>query len=326
MGRQQTFIQDLKGYSDPTFTATQLGSLLNAANFSEYPAGVVTSSHKWKDPTWTMSLGYQFNPNEYGYLTYARGFKSGGYNDEIGAFAPFGSNLAAFKAAARPTNPETADSYEVGLKSMGFGNRLRLNVDGFWVTYRNLQEQIVVPISAGGQPFEVTTFFNAAKMQDKGIEAELTALPFRGLTLRGVLGFQRAKYDAYITPIPAGYDLASAPPARAPEWQWTLAATYTVAVQDRGLLSFNASINHVSRNLFTQSLTSSSENTFLNARSLVNGSITLSNLNDNTYIRLIGRNLTNKLYLTSDQVVAGLFSFATYGRPRSFTVEIGTKF
>ena len=326
MGRQQTEIQDLLGNNSHNFSFAQLGSLLNAANFIKYPAGVVTNADTWKDPTWTMSLGYQINRHEFGYLTYSRGFNSGVYNDETGAFAPFGNNLAAFKAAARPANPETADSYEIGLKSEAFGRRLRLNIDGFWVTYRNLQEQIVVPISANGQPFEVTTFFNAAKMEDKGIEAELTALPVSGLTLRAILGYQNAKYDSYVTPIAAGYDLASAPPARAPKWQWTLGATYTMPLRNQAMLSFNADVNHVSRNLFTQSLTSASDNTYLNSRTLLNGSITLANSTDTAFVSIIGRNLTNKIYRTSAQVVAGLFSFATYAAPRSFTLEVGKDF
>src|SRR3546814_7851913 len=83
---------------------------------------------------------------------------------------------------------------------------LRLNVTGFWVDYKDLQKQIVVPIEVNGLPFQLTRFFNAASATVKGIEAEATAVPVDGLTLRAVLGYQDGKYNDYVTPIPAGYE------------------------------------------------------------------------------------------------------------------------
>src|SRR3546814_18436988 len=89
----------------------------------------------------------------YGYATYSRGFKGGGYNDQIGSFAPFGANLDAFAAAAAPTAPETADSYEAGVKTEFLDRRLRFNPPGFSVTYKDVPEQIVTALSVNGQTF-----------------------------------------------------------------------------------------------------------------------------------------------------------------------------
>ncbi len=325
-GRQQTFVQDLKGFSDPDFTWQQLGNLMDAADFSRFPDGVVTNSNKWKEPTWRVSLGYQATDDLYAYLTYSRGFKSGAYNDQIGSFAPFGNNMDAFRVAANPTDPEIADSFEGGLKFQGLDNRLRMNVTGFFVQYKDVQKQIVVPITVNGQPFQVTSFFNAAKMEVKGLEAEVTAAVAEGFTLRGLLGYQDGKYKEYVTPIPAGYDLATSPIDRAPKWQWTVDAHYELPVADWGRLSFNANVNYTGRNLFTQSITSLDENTYLNARTLVNAAVTLSDAEDNYYVRLLGRNLTDKEYITGSQVVGGLWSWALYGPPRSFELEIGARF
>src|SRR3546814_390730 len=148
--------------------------------------------------------------------------KAGAFNDQIGSFAPFGNDLDAFALAASATDPEKADSYEVGFKSEFLDRRLRLNVTGFWVDYKDLQKQIVVPIEVNGLPFQLTRFFNAASATVKGIEAEATAVPVDGLTLRAVLGYQDGKYNDYVTPIPAGYDLSSAPLDRLPKWPWTV--------------------------------------------------------------------------------------------------------
>src|SRR3546814_13021146 len=75
----------------------------------------------------------------------------------------------------------------------------------FWVDYKDRQKQIVVAIEVNGLPFQLTRFFNAASATVKGIEAEATAVPVDGLTLRAVLGYQDGKYNDYVTPIPAGY-------------------------------------------------------------------------------------------------------------------------
>lgn len=326
MGRQQTFVQDLSGTSDPTFTWQQLGRLLDAADFDKYPAGVVTDSKSWSEPTWRLSLSYQATDDVFGYFTYTRGFKSGAYNDQIGSFAPFGNNLDAFRAAASPTNPEKADSFELGVKTQAFDDRLRFNLTGFFVTYKDVQKQIVVPITVNGQPFQVTRFFNAAKMEVKGIEAEATVLPADGLTIRGVLGYQDGKYKEYTTPIPAGYDLATAPIDRAPKWTWTVDATYDYPVADKFHITVNGNVSYTARNLFTQSIDTPADNTFLDARTLVNASITFSDINDNYYVRFIGRNLTDQIYRTASQTVGGLWTDSLFGERRSYTAEVGVKF
>src|SRR4029078_11614644 len=51
------------------------------------------------------------------YATYATGFRAGGANDRSQTFAAFG--------------PEEVKSYEVGVKTDVFNNRVRLNVAGY---------------------------------------------------------------------------------------------------------------------------------------------------------------------------------------------------
>src|SRR3546814_18505975 len=98
--------------------------------------------------------------------------KAGAFNDQIGSFAPFGNDLDAFALAASATDPEKADSYEVGFKSEFLDRRLRLNVTGFWVAYKDLQTQSVVPIEVNGLPFPLPRFFPAATPPVKGHQGE----------------------------------------------------------------------------------------------------------------------------------------------------------
>jgi iron complex outermembrane recepter protein len=321
-GRQQAFIPTLNGGFD---TNIRLENALDAS-VNNFTAGVITLKARDNEPTWRFSASFKASEDMFLYGTYSRGFKGGSFNDQIGGFAPFGTDLGAFAAAATATKPEKADSFEIGLKSDFMDNRLRFNLAGFYVDYKNLQKQIVVPIVVNGQPNQVTRFFNAASATVKGIEAEATAVPVDGLTLRAVLGYQDAKYNEYVTPIPAGYDLSSAPLDRAPKWQWTLDGTYSIPLNTDWKVTFNGNINYTSRNLFTQSISTPLDNTFLRARTLTNASITFGDAEDKYYVRAVGRNLTDKRYETASQVVGGLWTFTLYGPPRYFGLEAGLKF
>lgn len=322
-GRQQSFIQDITG--DPTATWASM-PLMDLVDFNRFSNGVVTTKASFREPTWRGSLGYRFTRDLYLYATYSRGFKGGGFNDQIGSFAPFGTNLEAFREAAAATKPEIADSYEAGIKTQFLDRRVRFNLTGFYVKYKDLQKQIVTPLTANGQTFQVTRFFNAASAEVKGIEAELTAIPFEGLTLRGNLGYQDGKYNSYVTPIPAGYDLATAPLDRAPKWQWAADANYQVPVNDQFTAFVNGNIAYTGSNLFSQSITSPDENAYLEARTIVNASIGFNGPDDAYTVRLIGRNLTDKRYKTAKLIVGGLWTFSNYAPPRSWAIEGSFKF
>ena len=317
-GRQQTFIPALGGGFDPTLT---IDRALDASVY-DFPAGVIRVDDEAQELTWRVSLGYQVTPDFYVYSTVSHGFKGGGFNDQIGGFAPFGADLAAFAQAARATDPETADSYEAGFKAEVLDNRVRFNLTGFHVKYNDLQRQLNVPLIVNGAPNQVTIFVNAASAKVTGVEAEATAELVDNLTLRGVLGYQNARYGEYNAPN-AGYDLATSPLDRAPEWQWTIDGTYRIDLTPRYDLVLNGSVAYQDRNLFTQAIDDPLGNTFLDARTLVNASVTVSEVSDAYYVRLIGQNLTDERYRTASQNVAGLWLNSQFGPPRYFGVELG---
>ena len=325
-GRQQAFEAALNGGFD---LGLKVSNALDASVF-KYPANVIEVTANDNEPTWRASLGWQASPDVFAYGTYSRGFKGGGFNDQIGGFAPFQNSngtqdLEAFAEAASATKPERADSFEVGIKTELWDRRLRFNLTGFYVKYSDLQKQIVVPIEVGGQTNQVTRFFNAASATVKGLELEATAIPVEGFTLRGIVGFQDGKYNEFVTPIPAGYDLASAPLDRLPRWSTSVDATYQVPIGGHKL-AFNGNMAYSASSLFTQSITSPDENTFLNARTLFNASITLAEIDDLYYLRAVGRNLTDERYRTASQVVGGLWSNSQFGAPRYFGIELGVNF
>ncbi|WP_235536299.1 MULTISPECIES: hypothetical protein [unclassified Sphingomonas] len=65
---------------------------------------------------------------------------------------------------------------------------------------------------------------------------------------------------------------------------------------------------------------------YLDAHTLINGSIGFTNADERYQVRIIGRNLGNQGYRTGAQTVGSLFRYSIYGEPRYHGLEIGVKF
>jgi iron complex outermembrane receptor protein len=333
IGRQQVFVQQLAsptGAIVPSFTYQQLGGLMNAANFSAYPYGVVTDSHSWTQPTYRATLSHQFDRDLFGYVNYSHGFKGGGYNDQVGTG---GTPITAAEKA--PTNPEKADSVELGAKTELLDRRVRLNEALFYVRYTDLIRQVVSPIiNANGNPGEETLFKNAARMTTYGIENELTVQVTDGLVLRAPFSWQHCEYGSFTTLNPNGngtsVDLSGLAVNRCPTVTATLDLNYTVPVPwTNGHIVIDVNDNYVSRNLDTYSIAlpnSPFTQTHADARALLGASVTYNGEDNRWFARVYGRNLTNKIYKESSQNVDPLWVWAFYGEPLFVGGEIGFKF
>jgi iron complex outermembrane receptor protein len=332
IGRQQVFVQQLPsatGAIVPSFTWQQLGGLMSAANFVKYPFGVVTDSHTWTQPTYRLTLSHQFDPSVFGYATFSHGFKAGGYNDNIGT-----NGNPIREVDKKPTDPEKANSFELGVKSELLDHRIRLNEALFYVKYEDAIRQIVVPVTnQNGSTGEEQLLRNAAKMTTYGIENELTAQLTQGLLLRLPLSYQHCKYNAFTTLNSAGtqtIDLSGLPVNRCPTWTATADLSYTLPVaRTDGRMTFEVSANYISKNLDTYSITEpyqSYTQTYADGRTLLDASITYSGSNDRWFVRVLARNLTDRIYKIASQDVDPLWVWAMYGEPRYVAGQIGYKF
>jgi len=170
------------------------------------------------------------------YFTYARGFTAGGIN---------GAGRSDSPLEAKAFEPEYANSYEWGLKTLAFGKRLGLNVDYFLLDREDQQvPQLVQDRSAcaGNDPNCVpptlSIITNAARSRTRGFEAELHAMPLDGLLLTGGAGYTLGRFLDY----PGAVDsITNATINRAgqrfpfvPEWTTHVGAQYTWPLPDLG--------------------------------------------------------------------------------------------
>lgn len=119
------------------------------------------------------------------YLTYAEGFKGGGFNGEVN---PLGTVLSAFR-------PESIASWEVGLKGEALDGRLGLGLAFFHADYDDLQ---VTTQRDVGAALPATVTENAARATIEGAELEMIARPLPGLRAQASLGLLDTRYDEYV--------------------------------------------------------------------------------------------------------------------------------
>src|SRR3546814_136184 len=153
------------------------------------PANAFSDSFSKDKLTWRLVLDQKFSAGVMGYVSYNRGYKSGGFNLlDVGALnRPTGHVSPSY-------NPEIVDAYEVGLKSDLFDRRLRLNVAAFYYDYKDIQLQ--QPVLVGNR------IQNAATATVKGVEAEFQAAASDNLTLRGAVSLLDTEYKSF-NPAPA---------------------------------------------------------------------------------------------------------------------------
>ncbi len=150
--------------------------------------GIATGSfadkRKDEDFSPSVTLTYKFSPEISAYARYAEGYKSGGYNLDFVSSASFPNGIEFDK--------ETVKNYEIGLKGSVEGGRLTFAIAGFIADYQDFQINQFRDLGGGRTAIVIG---NAATVQTKGIEFEMTARPVRGLTLAGGIGFLDATYD-----------------------------------------------------------------------------------------------------------------------------------
>lgn len=138
---------------------------------------------EWSDVSPRFGIEYQWTPDLMSYASAARGFKSGGFNGRPSPLLPNNGLL--------PFDPETLTTYETGLRSTWFDNRLRLNATVFFSKYDDIQTTATQLVNG-----VVTVIVgNAASATMKGAELELTTRPHSRLRLDANLGYIDAAYD-----------------------------------------------------------------------------------------------------------------------------------
>jgi iron complex outermembrane receptor protein len=320
-GRSRVPIQALPdGGFDPNFTYQELNDPLNGSKWGRFPAGVQKDDDDWQETTYRANLAYDFSDDLFGYVSYNRGFKSGGYNDQTGTLLN-----PIPEGALGPVDPETADSYELGLKGTLFGGAVNFAAVGFYVEYDDAQRTINASFPNGQE----TLFFNAAELEVKGIELEGSWAVTDSLLLRGNAMYQDAEFNEFTADTDFDgvddVDLSGNTPTRAPEYMATLDGTYTYDFS-AGSLAVNLRVAYEDESVSSYSDVGEAYDTYLDEKTVWDASVTYRTPEDRYFVRALAKNFTDERYRTGSLSVGNLWVMSAYGPPRYYGLEVGATF
>ena len=148
----------------------------------------------FKKLTPRVSLSYQPDQDLNFYASWGRGFKSGGFDMR--------GDVVATPTTVNGYEPETIDSFELGMKGAFLDRTLFLNLAGFYSKYKDQQVTIQAPTTTPGV---IASFVdNAGRADIWGIEAELRAVPTENIQFQTSIGYIKAKYKEFWTYIAGG--------------------------------------------------------------------------------------------------------------------------
>ena len=195
------------------------------------PSSNYTNSRTFSDVSPRIGVDYQINDNVMAYVSYAQGFKSGGFDMR--------GNQALYPQTRDGYDSEIANNYEAGVKSTLFDDTLQLNLTVFYTPYEDVQITTQQFQLLNGVPTNATAVLNAGKQLNKGVELESLWRPVSGLTLALNVGWLDAEFEEFIyscnpavAVVPAcrsdgTRDISSInEPLNSPEWTAFLGAVY----------------------------------------------------------------------------------------------------
>ena len=274
-----------------------------------------------------VSLSYALTESTNVYVKYSEGFKSGGFNVDFVS----GDLLAD----GIDFDPETVESWEVGIKGETNDRRLRYSLIGFRMEFEDYQLNQFVQLSNNTSAI---TIQNAASVISEGLEAEVTWYPSNEIMVQAAIGYNDAYFDSFPgggssrNPEGVGADLDGNKLPSAPELSSALAFQYNLPL-DKFNGEFVARVDwtysddyfETEDNISSAGIGNSVEWGQVDSYSLLNGRIGFESGDDWT-IYLWGRNILDEDYSygwPSDF----LGTLASYpGDPRTYGVEVTYNF
>ncbi len=285
-------------------TCQQALGFPNPANpFQMYPPG--ENHQTFTEFTPTAGVQYHFDQDLMAYLSYAKGFKTGGWTTRLTAPLPPGSPAQSF-------GPETDNTYELGLKSEWFDRRLIVNAATFFSKYDGIQLTYQVATSP------VTE--NAGDAQIKGLELEVQSIVTNHFSLSSSVGYMDAHYTE-ISP----FAIATTGPVlpKTPRWKAALSPDLHTKAPNGGMLRLGVDYT------FTSQMFNDVQNTPLLARpnvNMVDASASYVSPSGKATFTIGGTNISDKRYITTGQPqFAGGVVFGTYNAPREWYATFGLK-
>jgi outer membrane receptor protein involved in Fe transport len=267
------------------------------------PLGIVTAHQVFKNFSPEATLTWKPVEDIMFYGAFKTAYKSGGF-DNGGINSGF---LAADPATYMTFSPEKARGFELGAKTTLLDNQLRFNVTLFDYKYLDLQVDFF-----NSSTFAFQTV--SADARTKGVELELEYAPkaVRGLSLHATVNYDDAKYTQFVGPCYAGetaaagcniptttvpfQNLTGAQLAMAPKVTGNLGGRYEMMLGAKGMhLDWMADFRYSDKyNASSFNNPASRVGSYVS----IDAGLRLTSANDKWDVALVGKNLSNRFYVT----------------------------
>jgi iron complex outermembrane receptor protein len=186
-----------------------IGGLRYELQEQEYEDNIADSrtDETWDEFAPKVALEYHFTPEWMAYASISKGYRSGGFN------------IVSTDSRFLTYDEEKLWSYELGWKSLFWNNRLQLNGAVFYMDITDMQ------VNEAVSPME-SHLTNAAEASAIGVELEVAARVYRGLTLSAGFGYTDLEFDKFEDALG---DYSGNRNPYAPEYTFNLGAQYRSA-------------------------------------------------------------------------------------------------
>jgi len=247
------------------------------------------ASKTWAQVTPKLSVQYQWTPDVMGYLTYSKGFKSGGFDNRA----------TRLDLATLPFAPEEVITYEGGLKSELFDKRLRANLATFYNDYQNLQVSFYDPTYVGSRRG------NAGQAHSYGVELETDAALTDALSAQFSAGYLFAVYDEYKGAGGPGINADGHRLINSPRWNLSGGLTWLVPVNIPGSVKVGVNAQYQS-SIVTSATPAAGGQNQIPGQTFVNAVATWTAPDPHWQVVLSARNLFD-----SDKPVSSTYTAST---------------
>lgn len=271
-----------------------------------------------------VTLRFKPNPDLMFYGAYRTGYKSGGYSL---ASILLGFGITTVEGIT--FEPEKAKGFEVGLKADLLQRRLHLEASAYRYIYSNLQVNSFDPATVS---FVIA---NAASAKQQGIEFSANFAATERLSIRSAIAYNQSRYRDFpnatcyagqtaatgCDPATGSQDLSGKPTTRAPDWSGNAGFTYEAPVSDSLYFSISGDAAYTSGHYVSDVISPAAyQPKFVR----LDGAISLSSEQSGWKLALIGRNLTDKIYIVDSNDKPGGIGTQQYGsigRPREVLLQ-----
>ena len=196
--------------------------------FVQINGGTGRNSQSLEESEWsgTAKLAFRFTDDVMSYVSYARGYKAGGFNLDRVRVDPAGAATVNARTAI-PTldthfDRELVDSYELGVKTQWAGNSLLLNASVFYQDYTDFQLN-----TFDGVQFLVTSL---EQVTSQGVDVDMVWFtPLEQLSIQGGVTYAKTEIEdpvALANPTLFAQNRDNDRLSFAPEWSGSLSVTF----------------------------------------------------------------------------------------------------